>query len=132
MVFFFNGTATTEIYTLSLHDALPICRQGVALRSTVEGSVLNIGLNLILIPAFGMIGAIIATGVVMVYMVLRQLKTITAEMEIASVFPVIGKCFLYCLIASIPCLILSWLNLGHLLINLSLYLIALVALFIWL
>ena len=23
-VFFFNGTATTEIYTLSLHDALPI------------------------------------------------------------------------------------------------------------
>src|SRR5690349_23764567 len=24
-LFFFNGTATTEIYTLSLHDALPIC-----------------------------------------------------------------------------------------------------------
>src|SRR3712207_8204818 len=26
--FFFNDTATTEIYTLSLHDALPICPQG--------------------------------------------------------------------------------------------------------
>src|ERR1039457_3894734 len=25
-LFFFNDTATTEIYTLSLHDALPICR----------------------------------------------------------------------------------------------------------
>src|SRR2546430_610741 len=25
--FFFNDTATTEIYTLSLHDALPICTQ---------------------------------------------------------------------------------------------------------
>src|SRR3712207_6926716 len=25
MIFFFNDTATTEIYTLSLHDALPIC-----------------------------------------------------------------------------------------------------------
>src|SRR3712207_8869429 len=24
---FFNDTATTEIYTLSLHDALPICRR---------------------------------------------------------------------------------------------------------
>src|SRR5258707_5694590 len=24
--FFFNDTATTEIYTLSLHDALPICK----------------------------------------------------------------------------------------------------------
>src|SRR2546430_3387357 len=27
--FFFNDTATTEIYTLSLHDALPICAQAV-------------------------------------------------------------------------------------------------------
>src|SRR3712207_7855756 len=27
-VFFFNDTATTEIYTLSLHDALPICAGG--------------------------------------------------------------------------------------------------------
>src|SRR5690349_23562569 len=25
LLFFFNATATTEIYTLSLHDALPIC-----------------------------------------------------------------------------------------------------------
>src|SRR5277367_6993340 len=27
--FFFNDTATTEIYTLSLHDALPIQRDGL-------------------------------------------------------------------------------------------------------
>ena len=26
---FFNDTATTEIYTLSLHDALPICKSTV-------------------------------------------------------------------------------------------------------
>src|SRR3712207_8969934 len=30
--FFFNDTATTEIYTLSLHDALPICRSTPASR----------------------------------------------------------------------------------------------------
>src|SRR5436189_5430515 len=31
--FFFNDTATTEIYTLSLHDALPIlCRAGALAR----------------------------------------------------------------------------------------------------
>src|SRR3712207_9559578 len=30
-VFFFNDTATTEIYTLSLHDALPIYGSGSAL-----------------------------------------------------------------------------------------------------
>src|SRR2546429_4807868 len=34
IIFFFNDTATTEIYTLSLHDALPICsrRPGYGLR----------------------------------------------------------------------------------------------------
>src|SRR2546430_17448086 len=31
--FFFNDTATTEIYTLSLHDALPICPGGRPVRS---------------------------------------------------------------------------------------------------
>src|ERR1041385_9577349 len=30
--FFFNDTATTEIYTLSLHDALPICASGAVPR----------------------------------------------------------------------------------------------------
>src|SRR5258708_15472471 len=39
--FFFNDTATTEIYTLSLHDALPICRRAVHERAgnTQEGSI---------------------------------------------------------------------------------------------
>src|SRR3712207_9397041 len=31
MVFFFNDTATTEIYTLSLHDALPILTGTISL-----------------------------------------------------------------------------------------------------
>src|SRR5256885_1167407 len=31
--FFFNDTATTEIYTLSLHDALPICEDWMMARS---------------------------------------------------------------------------------------------------
>src|SRR4051794_41949014 len=33
LFFFFNDTATTEIYTLSLHDALPICRNATSLNS---------------------------------------------------------------------------------------------------
>src|SRR3712207_7837714 len=32
LFFFFNDTATTEIYTLSLHDALPIFALGATLR----------------------------------------------------------------------------------------------------
>src|SRR3712207_6865415 len=35
--FFFNDTATTEIYTLSLHDALPICRRGRAAGRPARG-----------------------------------------------------------------------------------------------
>src|SRR2546430_6776224 len=42
--FFFNDTATTEIYTLSLHDALPIflrrARGDVARREVAEARIL--------------------------------------------------------------------------------------------
>src|SRR2546430_8446398 len=34
--FFFNDTATTEIYTLSLHDALPISRSSTAPRPSAD------------------------------------------------------------------------------------------------
>src|SRR2546427_1753360 len=37
--FFFNDTATTEIYTLSLHDALPIWLGRVAGRCEVEAEI---------------------------------------------------------------------------------------------
>src|SRR5258708_40345951 len=36
-LFFFNDTATTEIYTLSLHDALPISLAGSTLRADPPG-----------------------------------------------------------------------------------------------
>src|SRR5436305_7886032 len=35
--FIFNATATTEIYTLSLHDALPISPRCAALRAAIQG-----------------------------------------------------------------------------------------------
>src|SRR3712207_7785783 len=38
MYFFFNDTATTEIYTLSLHDALPIYSSRDATSSRAAGS----------------------------------------------------------------------------------------------
>src|SRR5256885_5011985 len=34
--FFFNDTATTEIYTLSLHDALPICGDDVGTLAVLQ------------------------------------------------------------------------------------------------
>src|SRR5215813_15039035 len=45
--FFFNDTATTEIYTLSLHDALPILRAGVRVSADrcFEGEQVTITVN---------------------------------------------------------------------------------------
>src|SRR5256885_9049369 len=37
--FFFNDTATTEIYTLSLHDALPIFSRPYSVRSEATSGV---------------------------------------------------------------------------------------------
>src|SRR3712207_7064592 len=38
LFFFFNDTATTEIYTLSLHDALPISPRGCSSRRSATAS----------------------------------------------------------------------------------------------
>src|SRR5258707_8853177 len=44
LFFFFNDTATTEIYTLSLHDALPISRdRGPAVRGVRLGCGRRLG-----------------------------------------------------------------------------------------
>ena len=42
MSFFFNDTATTEIYTLSLHDALPIWTSDYG-RETTLGTIVKGG-----------------------------------------------------------------------------------------
>src|SRR3712207_7293108 len=75
MFFFFNDTATTEIYTLSLHDALPISLADLPaafssvglLLQPVAGAVLAwaiLGEALGWRQALG--GAIVLTGIVLV------------------------------------------------------------------
>ena len=44
-VFFFNDTATTEIYTLSLHDALPICHEDNSRRRCASMDSYNYSLD---------------------------------------------------------------------------------------
>src|SRR5258708_9247013 len=53
-IFFFNDTATTEIYTLSLHDALPISSR----RGHLEGQVSRGGTQIITayVPLSNMFG----------------------------------------------------------------------------
>ena len=127
----FAGIQTALGTNFTVSTLYVIQKPNKAICTLVEGSFLNIMLNCFLIPFFGMPGAIIATGVTMVYMVLRQLKIISTYIKIAPVFPVIGQCFLYCLIASIPPLILSGLNMGHLITNLISYIAILAIILIY-
>src|SRR3712207_8492556 len=52
-VFFFNDTATTEIYTLSLHDALPILGAGPSVSDACRRVIEAVGVG----PAAGSCGA---------------------------------------------------------------------------
>ncbi|MBL4664528.1 MAG: polysaccharide biosynthesis C-terminal domain-containing protein, partial [Nitrospinaceae bacterium] len=63
---------------------------------------LNILLNLILIPLYQEMGALTATGISMVYMVLRQLYIIQKQVDVMPVLPVLGKCLLFSLVAVVP------------------------------
>src|SRR3712207_8696151 len=62
MLFFFNDTATTEIYTLSLHDALPISgplgrgRGGMTERGWWTAAILALGGFIALMLLIGNLG----------------------------------------------------------------------------
>jgi O-antigen/teichoic acid export membrane protein len=77
-------------------------RRDTVIWSNAEGSFLNICLNLILIPLYGEIGALAATGTAMIYMVLRQLYIIQKQMDMTPVLPVLGKCLFFSFIAVVP------------------------------
>src|SRR5258708_22560780 len=56
--FFFNDTATTEIYTLSLHDALPICtlRRHGRLRDSLDSYLTSYELEPATLRSAAMLG----------------------------------------------------------------------------
>src|SRR3712207_9017071 len=64
MIFFFNDTATTEIYTLSLHDALPISGNTVVIHpsSTTSISLLEFGKLLNKVLPAGVVNIITGRG----------------------------------------------------------------------
>src|SRR3712207_7404259 len=51
MCFFFNDTATTEIYTLSLHDALPISKAARASRTGGSAVARSAGVSRTIFPS---------------------------------------------------------------------------------
>src|SRR3712207_8269075 len=73
--FVFNDTATTEIYTLSLHDALPIsCNPYVISLGSPETSVRRLNLA----QAFNPLGSL--TGIIMAKYIIRS-EEHTSELQ---------------------------------------------------
>src|SRR3712207_7019013 len=60
-IFFFNDPATTEIYTLSLHDALPILPRVRDARPPTTGGAAE-GRGLQALPLDGIVGVAAAAG----------------------------------------------------------------------
>ena len=98
----FIGVATVAGYDFVTSTLFILHRRDTVVRVTVEGSLINIGLNLILIPLYQEMGAVASTGLAMVYMVFRQLFVIQKHVNIFPALPTIGKCLLFSLLAVIP------------------------------
>ena len=103
-------------------------RRDSVIWSNVEGSLLNILLNLILIPLYQEMGALTATGISMVYMVLRQLYIIQKQIDVMPVLPVLGKCLLFSLMAVVPAQAITLLIWDNIIIGALAYLLAFVML----
>src|SRR5471030_230442 len=88
--FFFNDTATTEIYTLSLHDALPIrrwpARPGETLATLYFTNSLGAAIGVlvsgfVLIKAVGLPGTILTAGLLNVTLALVVWAIVRGQTE---------------------------------------------------
>ena len=128
---FFSWVQTFLGWSLTSSTLFILHQRKTVLSSTIEGSVINVLLNLILIPIYGVTGAVFSTGLVMVYMVLRQLYVIQKEVEVGPAFPVVAKCFFFSITAGFIAKGGAWLVLDHVVFNAVVYLIAFTVLLAW-
>ncbi|MBT5868233.1 MAG: polysaccharide biosynthesis protein [Nitrospinaceae bacterium] len=117
----FIGCATIAGADFVTSTLFILHRRDAVIRVTVEGSLLNIGLNFILIPLYQETGAVAGTGTAMVYMVFRQLFMIQKQIQVFPVFPIIGKCLLFSLLAVLPAQTFAILVLDQVLLTAMIY-----------
>ncbi len=127
----FFGLATVLGTDFTVSTLYILDRRDTALKSTLEGSALNVGLNLILIPRYQELGAVVATGTVMGYMVIRQLAVIRRSLEIRPVFRVVGKGLLVALTAAAVTEFAARLLVDQVIWNAGVFGLAFVLILIW-
>ncbi len=96
-------------------------KKNQVLRVSVEGSLLNVLLDMLWIPDNGEWGAVLATGSTMTFMVFRQLLMVTDVINVRGIFSLIAKFMCLALLALIPCLLVSYMRNTHVLWNAAIY-----------
>ncbi|MFQ5717708.1 MAG: lipopolysaccharide biosynthesis protein, partial [Nitrospinales bacterium] len=117
------GFSSSTLYVIERRD--------VPLRATIEGGILNIALNLILIPRYQELGAAAATGLIMVYMAFRQLYYINKYLDIRAMLPLVGKYIFLALAALAPAELIAHMWVNNLFLNLAVYVVAFLGLLAW-
>src|SRR5258708_16110304 len=82
ILFFFNDTATTEIYTLSLHDALPICSSSASVPGKLlmrSGSPDSVTVELTSVQVVKVVGVLVSERSVVV--ILDRSEEHTSELQ---------------------------------------------------
>ncbi|MFQ5450014.1 MAG: lipopolysaccharide biosynthesis protein [Nitrospinaceae bacterium] len=127
----FLGAAAALGTDFTVSTLFILQKRKTALQSNIEGSVINVLLNLVLIPRYGELGAVAATGSVMVYMVIRQLYAIQKEITIRPVFRTLSRCLFFSLAAVLPAELVARVVADHILLNAGVYLVSFFFLLVW-
>jgi len=122
MVYLCLIVMTSLIGSAFAGDILYVVRKrAIILKSTLEGSLLNIALDIILIPRFREIGAVAATGISMFYIAARQTYAMRQVIDVGPIYWFIGRYFLIALGAVMLVKLISIIAVTHILLDCLLY-----------
>ncbi|MBI4383904.1 MAG: polysaccharide biosynthesis protein [Nitrospinae bacterium] len=118
-----SGFSSSALYVLQRRD--------IVLKASLEGSALNVVLDIALIPFYGEMGAAGATGLATLYMAFRQFLCICQAIRVRPIFLFAGKCFLLSFAAVAPSLALSAMGHVHVLLSLLVFIGVFLSLLLW-
>lgn len=113
-----NQTSGANYYGDTLYA---INKNQIVLRSTIEASLMNLVLNVVLIPSYGELGAITGTGSSILYMALRRWFVLKEYIQMKLVWLDAARATLFVLLPAMVSKFISVLVNAHVLLNALVY-----------
>tara|TARA_B100000686_G_scaffold354574_1_gene465529 strand:- start:3402 stop:4904 length:1503 start_codon:yes stop_codon:yes gene_type:complete len=114
-----------DFYGITLYA---IKKNSMVLRSTVEGSVLNIVINILLIPRYAEFGAMMGTGISVLFIAARRFPLIRKHFPFTNVIKTAFNCILLSTAGLFPIIFISLTWQTNVVLNLACYLITIMGL----